>query len=179
LNRITLVRRGFVALALVSLVSLALVACGDDDDDDGDSNGGDHSTGSATIGDIAIEGAYARESVTDVAAVYMTIKNSGAADTLLSVSADVGSEAQLHEVVDSSMRQMEGGIPIPENGEVTLKTGGLHVMILGIEGGLKADSTEVHLTLTFENAGSVELTAPVQALNGDGEMDHDMDDDKE
>jgi hypothetical protein len=173
LNRVTCTRQTILGLALVSLISIALLACGDDD---GGGDGGDHATGAGSVGDIEVEGAYARESVNDVAVVYMTIKNKGAEDTLVSASADVGSEAQLHEVAGTAMRPIDGGIVIPEGGEVMLQTGGMHVMILGLEDGLKADGSHIHVTLTFERAGEVVISVPIQSLDGEDDPDHEGDD---
>ncbi len=164
-------RRGMIALALISLVSVALVACGDDDDDDaGTTATPDDSMAMVSVGDLDISGAYTRESVNDVAAVYLTIKNNGAEDTLLSASADVGTEAQIHEVVGSAMQEVPGGVDIPANGEVTFAPGGYHIMVLGLGNGLQAGST-IHVDLTFEKAGSVTLEVPVKSLDEAGGMD--------
>ncbi len=126
-----------------------------------------------SVGDLDISGVYTRESVNDVAAVYLTIKNNGAEDTLLSASADVGTAAQIHEVVGSAMQEVQGGVDIPANGEVTFAPGGYHIMVLGLDNGLQAGGT-IHVDLTFDKAGQVTLEVPVKSLDEAAGMD-DMD----
>jgi hypothetical protein len=52
---------------------------------------------------------------------------------------------------------------IPAHGSLVFKTGGGHVMIEGLYGTLKAGQ-QVSLELQFQNAGIVNVTAPVIAL---------------
>lgn len=99
-------------------------------------------------------------------AVYMRIVNSGgAADRLVAASTDAAAAVELHEsrmVGDvMQMAPVEGGIPVPANGEVELKPGGLHVMLIGLTRDLQPGDT-VTLTLTFEGAGAVTVEAPVR-----------------
>jgi copper(I)-binding protein len=59
------------------------------------------------------------------------------------------------------MRQVEGGIDIPANGQVELKPGGFHVMLIGLTRDLNVGDS-VQLTLTFEKAGQIPVTAQVR-----------------
>lgn len=100
-------------------------------------------------------------------AVYMTLDNkSGTADRLTGVSSDVAEKLQIHEMkVDNGvmqMRELAGGLPIPAKGSVVLKPGGYHVMLIGLKKPLTAGE-KFPLTLTFEKAGNISLTVPVQA----------------
>lgn len=157
-------------LGLVVVGLSAVAACGGDDDDDTNTTPaattGSAQTPAVTDGDLKISGAWVRTTTNDVAAAYFTVDNSGAADTLVSVKASVGMMAQLHEVVtegaSSKMQEMEGGFPVPAKGELELKPGGFHVMIMSVKEPLKAGDT-VDLTLQFEHAGTVNLKAPVLA----------------
>jgi len=65
---------------------------------------------------------------------------------------------ELHTVTnDNGMMNMhpaEGGVPIPANGTQMLKSGGFHVMIMGLTSDLTKGQT-IQLTLTFQNSGAV------------------------
>ena len=53
-------------------------------------------------------------------------------------------------------------IPVPAGGEVTLKPGSYHVMLIGLKKPLKTgDAVELHLR--FERAGKLDVSAPVHA----------------
>ena len=102
-------------------------------------------------------------------AVYMTIDNkSNAADRLTGAASDAAKASQIHEMKVAGgvmkMREIAGGLAIPANGAVALKPGGYHVMLIGLKKPLKAGET-VQLTLTFEKAGKVAVSAPVKALH--------------
>jgi copper(I)-binding protein len=59
------------------------------------------------------------------------------------------------------MRQLADGLEIPAGGEVTLKPGSYHVMLMDLKQPLKAGD-KVPLTLTFKGAGTVEAELVVQ-----------------
>jgi len=101
-------------------------------------------------------------------AVYMTLDNkSGTADRLTGASSDVADKLQIHEMkVENGvmqMREIAGGLPIPASGSVTLKPGSYHVMLIGLKKPLTAGE-KFPLTLTFEKAGNISVTVPVQAM---------------
>ena len=52
-------------------------------------------------------------------------------------------------------------IPVPANGKVELKPGGFHLMLIGLTRPLKIGD-KVQLTLNFEKAGKIPVTAEVQ-----------------
>lgn len=156
----------FVFLALCAVVAgLAVVAaCGGDDDGD-DDEGASEAKPAATIGKLEIFDPWVRTTTNDVSAGYFVVKNGGPADTLVKATANITGKAQLHEVVtegaSSKMQEKPGGFPVPANGELTLKAGGYHVMLMDIKAPLKEGDT-VELELQFEKAGLVKLTAPVK-----------------
>jgi periplasmic copper chaperone A len=101
-------------------------------------------------------------------AVYMTLDNkSGTADRLTGASSDVADKLQIHEMkVENGvmkMREIAGGLPIPSGGSVVLKPGSYHVMLIGLKKPLTAGE-KFPLTLTFEKAGNISVTVPVQAM---------------
>lgn len=124
---------------------------------------------STATGELEVKDVWGRNSpaAADNGAFYMTITNeSGQDDKLVAVSADVCNVVELHEMYMKEndvmgMRPVEGGaIVIPDGETVELKVGGLHVMCLG-----KTESFELGneypLTLTFENAGDMAVTAAI------------------
>lgn len=99
-------------------------------------------------------------------AAYMLIHNHGGeADALISASSDVADAVELHLSQMNSDGTMEmiqqEKIDVPADGEVELKPGSYHVMLIGLKQDLMAGS-EITLTLTFEKAGEVTLTVPVK-----------------
>lgn len=154
----------------------------------GGASGGDHhhhhhdhgaakeakADGAATIGQLAIEGAWARATPdgAKVGAGYLTIRNTGSeADTLLSVSVPVAARGEIHDMTMTDdgvmkMRAMPEGIEIPAGGSVALKPGGMHLMFMDLTGPLVAGSS-VPVTLTFKSGASGEVTVPVKPIGGD------------
>ncbi len=122
-------------------------------------------------GELSVDDAWARTSagMQEAGAVYMTITGGDEADRLIgvSVSSDVAQVAELHETAMTeggegmmSMQQVTA-IDIPADGEATLEPGGFHVMLMKLAQPLATGST-VDLTLTFENAGTVTVSAEVR-----------------
>ena len=104
----------------------------------------------------------------NVAAGYMTLKNSGAsADHLVGGTLDGVQKVEIHEMAMKdgvmTMRPVAGGVAIPASGAVTLKPGSYHVMFIGLTQPLK-EGTKVNGTLTFEKAGTVQVQYVVEAL---------------
>ena len=115
---------------------------------------------------IVVSGAYVRASAppTDAVAAYFTVYNTTAtADVLQSVVSGAGAEAVLHVEKNGQMVVSPNGAVIPPHGSLVFKTGGGHVMIQQLYGQVTAGQS-VSLELTFQNAGVVDVTAPVIAL---------------
>ena len=102
--------------------------------------------------------------VSNSAAAYFTLANSGGRDRLLSVEAPGVGKASLHETTMAGgimqMRASSTGIEVPPNGRVMLSPSGRHVMIDGLTTPLAAGSS-VRLKLTFERQGVATISAPV------------------
>jgi copper(I)-binding protein len=124
----------------------------------------------AAAAKLQVTGVTARPTTNDVSAIYFTVKNSGAADRLVSaaVDASVATMVQLHTMVTTggtTQMQQVTGIDVPANGEVTLKPGGYHVMLMNVQKPLK-EGDSIAVTLTFEKAGAVKVTASVHEISG-------------
>ena len=144
-------------LFVVGLVlMMLLVACG-----------GNEGMGGTTAGELVVDGVMGNLALPmPNGAVYMTITNGTASDDALIDAAVPGCGAvELHEMIMEDdvmvMRQMEGNrIPIPAGETVMLQRGGLHVMCIGKTAEF-AVGESVPVTLTFENAGAMEVAAEV------------------
>jgi hypothetical protein len=75
------------------------------------------------------------------------------------------------------MRRVEDGVQVPSGGQVEFKPGGYHVMLFGVRDPLEVGE-EFPMTLTFEKAGTVEVTVMVEPVSGpkaDAHKGHTMD----
>ncbi len=118
-------------------------------------------------GQITAAGVWIRNSAAGGnTAAYLTLKNGGAEDTLVSASISEANMVEIHETAAAAsgmmeMRPLTQGIKVPANGSVELKPGSYHVMVMGLKQDLKIGAN-VKLKLTFKSGKTLELTAPVQ-----------------
>ena len=121
----------------------------------------------AKPGEFKVMDAWARPATSgDNGAVYFIVSNAtNTDDTLLSVSTDVASAAEVHmSMMDSNgvmSMQMQESVSVPAQQEVIFKPGGLHIMLVELNRDLKIGDT-ISLTLNFEKAGSITIQAPVK-----------------
>ena len=127
------------------------------------------------IGDLVIENPWARESVTPSGAAYLTVRNNGDQDDrLIGVASAVAGKTELHrsEMKDGVMKMAPvEEVVVPAHGEAALEPGGLHVMLMGLTAPLK-EGKSFALTLEFEHAGTVEVTATIEDIAHAGGGDH-------
>jgi len=120
---------------------------------------------------ISIDNAWARATVgpQGSSAAYFTIRNTGGADSLLSVSSP-GANASLHSTsMDNGVMRMRrlAKLDVPANSTVELKPGGTHVMLMALKAPLTARST-IRLDLKFEHSPDKIVTATVKPAASDG-----------
>jgi copper(I)-binding protein len=125
----------------------------------------------AQTGQLELNNAWARATPgkAENGAAYLTIL-SPTTDRLVSVSSPVAQKAELHTMSMAGMvMQMRplAGLEIPAGRPVTLKPGGEHIMLLGLKQPLQ-EGESFPLTLNFENAGPLTVTAAVQNLGATG-----------
>jgi len=98
-------------------------------------------------------------------AVFFKIDNpANEEDRLLSASSNVAAAVELHKttMVDGNMQmKRQDYVAVPGGETLEFKPGDFHVMLIGLNGDL-AVGENFQLTLTFENAGEVQLDVPVQ-----------------
>jgi copper(I)-binding protein len=104
--------------------------------------------------------------VPDKTGAFATISNKGSAVVNLtgaSVPADVAASAQVHETknVGGEMQMTQiAEVPVPAGGQLVLKSGGYHVMLMNPKVTL---GQVVPLTLRFSDGSAVTIDAPVKA----------------
>jgi periplasmic copper chaperone A len=122
-------------------------------------------------GDIVVTSAMARASLTPTTttgAVYLSLQNKGSTDDrLLTLSTPAAASTMIHEttMVDDimKMRMIEGGLPIAAGATLEMKTGGTHLMLMGLKAPLKQDE-KIVLELVFANAGKMSIEVPVKSV---------------
>lgn len=97
--------------------------------------------------------------------VYFRIDNhTDQPDRLISAESDIGMVMLMTNETDANgmmkMLDMPEGFPVEANGSRTLQPAGDHVMLMGLKAEPEQGQTFT-LTLTFEKAGKVTLTVPV------------------
>ncbi|MDZ4310071.1 MAG: copper chaperone PCu(A)C [Cypionkella sp.] len=117
---------------------------------------------------VHIENPYARTNggVGTSGAIFLEISNhADVDDRLIGAASDVADKVELHTHKQSAdgvmqMLAVPEGFPITALQGHALKRGGDHIMLMGLKQDLK-DGDIIHLRLTFEHAGVVEVDVPV------------------
>lgn len=123
----------------------------------------------AKIGAIKIDDVWVRSGQAgQMTAAFMEIKNKGSADKLVSASSDAAKVTELHASNTTngvmSMRKVDA-MDIPADGELKLKSGGYHIMLIGLTRSLTAGEN-LPIKLKFEKAGEVTVDAKVKGGMG-------------
>lgn len=118
-------------------------------------------------GAVSVTNAWSRPlpPVSPNGAAYLTLRNDGSApDRLVAVASPIAERAELHAHLHQDglvkMRPV-AYVTLPPAQLVALEPGGLHVMLFQLKAPLNAGLT-YPLTLTFERAGTLEVTVKVQ-----------------
>ncbi len=108
-------------------------------------------------------------------AVYLTLANQGAElDRLLGVATPRARKARLHShIVEDGIVKMRPvkAIEISPGEQAGLEPGGFHIMLMGLEAPLEA-GTAFPLTLSFEQAGAIEVEVRVEKAGATRPSDH-------
>jgi len=119
--------------------------------------------------DLRVGHPYARATPPGARAggAFFTVENRGAQDDrLIAVASPVATAAELHTMaMDGTVMRMRAlrEIDIPAGAKVALKPGGFHVMLLDLKQPL-AVGEEIPMTLTFERAGTINVTVNVESM---------------
>ena len=125
----------------------------------------------AQAAELAVSGAFARASLgSGPGVVYFTITGGDVADRLVSASSVRAGHVALHSMMMQGevmrMREVDA-IEVAAGATVSLKPGGLHMMLEGLKAPLKQGET-VPLVLHFEKAGERVMEVPVGAVGASG-----------
>jgi len=119
---------------------------------------------------IRVQNAWARATPPGAqnGAVYLQIANHGGADRLVGVRTSAAHAAELHTSATRDgvveMRRVDA-LPIAAGATVELAPGGTHVMLFGLAARLEAGA-HVGLTLTFANAGEIDIDVVIVDARG-------------
>lgn len=99
------------------------------------------------------------------AAAYLMLQNNTAQDdVLMSVDTDIAAASEVHESREESgvvrmvhLKQLD----LPSGARIDLQPGGMHIMLIDLTRPLE-QGDEVSITLTFANAGSIQVHAQVR-----------------
>ena len=127
----------------------------------------------ALAGPISVQQAWARATPPGASngAVYLTIRNSGAADTLIGASSHAAAEkVEIHTHQNDNgvmrMRQVPQ-VAIPAKAMVTFQPHANHVMLLGLKQPLGLGD-KLPLSLHFKKAGEVKTEVTVGTIDAEG-----------
>lgn len=119
--------------------------------------------------DVEIDGAYARASIPNVpnSAAFFVIKNNSDKDiAITSANSDIAEKNELHtHIKENQMMKMIKieKLVVPAKSSLELKSGGDHVMLMGLKKELKAGD-EISLKLSFSDGDKKKIKVPVKDL---------------
>lgn len=119
--------------------------------------------------DVEIEGAYARASIPNVpnSAAFFVIKNNSDKDiAITSANSDIAEKNELHtHIKENQMLKMMKieKLVVPAKSSLELKSGGDHVMLMGLKKELKVGD-EISLELSFSDGDKKSIKVPVKDL---------------
>jgi uncharacterized protein YcnI/copper(I)-binding protein len=126
--------------------------------------------GTYSIGDLKVTSPWTRATPggAKIAGGYLTITNNGKQpDRLVSVTTGAADHAEIHEMSMTGgvmkMRPLENGLTIKPGETVAMKSGGFHMMFMGLKQPLKEGET-IKATLVFEKAGKLDVTFNVAGI---------------
>ena len=119
--------------------------------------------------DVEIDGAYARASIPNVpnSAAFFVIKNNSDKDiAITSANSDIAEKNELHtHIKENQMLKMMKieKLVVPAKSSLELKSGGDHVMLMGLKKELKVGD-EINLELSFSDGDKKSIKVPVKDL---------------
>lgn len=119
--------------------------------------------------DVEIDGAYARASIPNVpnSAAFFVIKNNSDKDiAITSANSDIAEKNELHtHIKENKMMKMMKieKLVVPAKSSLELKSGGDHIMLMGLKKELKAGD-EISLELSFSDGDKKSIKVPVKDL---------------
>lgn len=114
----------------------------------------------------AQEGIAGEQGLPGTGAVFMVIVNEGSEpDRLIGSKTDAAQVVEIHETRMEGdvmkMQKLADGLEVPANGQVELKPGGYHLMLIGLQRNLEPGDT-FPLELQFEKGGTLTVQPEVR-----------------
>lgn len=112
--------------------------------------------------EVHVLNAWTPPTTRENASLYFQAHNAGArTDRLVGATCDCAFGAEVHEMAGGTMQPV-AGVDIPSDTQVTFTPGSYHVLLIGLDGPLKAGDF-ITVTFRFELAGEVTVDAEVRA----------------
>lgn len=141
-------RRTALAGVLALTTGLTLAGCSSD-------------SGSGAEPELKVTGAFMPQPVSDMAAGFLVVQNSGGTgDRLTSVTSPLSDDVTIHETKNQKMREVSS-FEVPANGELDLERGGNHIMFMKLKQKPK-QGEKVSVELHFEKADPITVDLPVK-----------------
>jgi len=158
-----MVKRALAVMALIGLAACSGEQTGPSSPADADGCSGE------MMSTIRIDKGWIRNAPAGraVSAGYMTLCNTADEDDrLLAATSTIAKSTEIHEMRrgdagQMQMRPLKSGLLLQPGKTVRLEPGGLHLMFIDLNAPLVPGET-VALALTFERAGTIDLTLPVR-----------------
>ncbi|MCX4675716.1 copper chaperone PCu(A)C [Streptomyces sp. NBC_01433] len=111
--------------------------------------------------ELKVVGAFMPQPVSDMAAAFLVVENSGGtADRLTSVTSPLSDDVTIHETKNQTMREVTS-FEVPAGGELDLERGGNHIMFMKLKQKPK-QGEKVSMELHFEKADPIKVDLPVK-----------------
>ena len=165
------------ASAVTAAAALALTGCATSTPatDSTAPAGGATSTSAPATAQVTVTDPWVKAAEQGMTGAFGTITNPGSEDlVLVAASTSVATSMELHETVGDGtgnmvMQEVDGGFTIPAGGELVLKPGGDHLMLMGLTAPVQAGD-ELEFTLEFADGSTVTFTAVAKDFAGANEQ---------
>ena len=154
------------AAVLAAAAALLLTGCSSDKD-----------AGPASDS-IVVTDQWAKAMDQGMTSAFATLENTSGQDIqVVSAASPASSAVELHEVVDGTMSEMDGGFTVPAGASRTLSPGADHIMLMNLAEPVRPGA-DVEITLTYSDGSSSTFLAPARDFAGnienygESEMDH-------
>lgn len=131
----------------------------------------------AELENLMVEDGYVRglpPTSTNTAAYMRLVNEGGNTLQLIGATSPAADQVMLHESYEEddlvSMRHVARA-EVPAGGELHLRSGGLHLMLMNLTGSLR-DGDEVELVLEFAEGDSKTVTLPVRSVVSENQGPH-------
>ncbi|WP_106399523.1 copper chaperone PCu(A)C [Actinocorallia populi] len=159
--------------AALAFGSAALTGCGSDGTSTEKAAAAPSASATSAAAPLTFENAWVKAAEKGMTAAFGTLVNTTGADvTVVSAATPASPMVELHEVAGTGgqarMKEKDGGFVVPAGGELELKPGGYHIMLMGLKQKLEPGG-EVTLTLTLKDGTKTDVTAVVKSFQGGNE----------